>query len=82
MLVYQLLFSFRINNDSKIIKRSNKSAKLETIHQINGDRHVLLPQMIQKRILNVDGICHDNTSSYSMFKPLEIANFQFDLRDC
>lgn len=58
MLVYQLLLTFAINHDSEIIERFNIPAQLKTVHQVNGDRDIFFPQMVQERILNVDRLFH------------------------
>ncbi len=58
MLVDHLLASVAVNDDRKIVKCLDRPADLEAIGQIDRSRNVFFPQLVQERILDVDGLVH------------------------
>lgn len=54
MLVHHLLTSLAVDNDRKIIKGFDHAPNLKSIHQKNGNRNVILAQLVQERILNIN----------------------------
>jgi hypothetical protein len=56
MLVNHLLFTFAVNHYGKIIKAANHPAKLKSVYQIDGDGNRFFANLVEKCILNVDGL--------------------------
>ncbi len=60
MFVNQLLPSFTIDHDRKIIKRLYMTAYLKSVRQIYRNGNAFLAQLVKKMILNIDGFVQIN----------------------
>lgn len=58
VLVDHLLASVAINDDRKIVKSLDCTTDLKAISQIDRSRNVFFPQLVQERILDVNGLVH------------------------
>lgn len=58
MLVDHLLASVAVNDDRKIVKCLDRPADLEAVSQIDRSWNIFFPQLVQERILDVDGLVH------------------------
>lgn len=58
MLVNQLLLSIRVDNNRKIVKCFNRPSHLKSIDEVYRYRYRILAQLIQKRILDINGLVH------------------------
>lgn len=58
VLVYHLLASVAINDDREIVKSLDCPTDLKAISQIDRSRNVFFPQLVQERILDVNGLVH------------------------
>ncbi len=54
MFVNHLLFAVAVDHDRKIVEAANHTAQLKAVYQVDSDRHRILPDLVQKRVLDVD----------------------------
>ncbi|MNI42595.1 hypothetical protein D3C73_968950 [compost metagenome] len=58
MLVHHLLTPVTVNYDREIIECFNNSPDLKAVGQIYCSRDILFTQLVQERILDVNGLVH------------------------
>jgi hypothetical protein len=58
MLVYHLLAALAVDNDGEVVKGTDDAADLKPVGQINSDRNAVFAKLIEKRILDVNGLVH------------------------
>lgn len=56
VLVNHLLFAVAVDHDGEVVKSPDYPAKLETVYEIDGNRHRFFADLVEKCILNVDGL--------------------------
>jgi hypothetical protein len=58
MLINHLLAAFAIDDNGKIIERTDDPADLKPIRQIDGNGNVFFSKLIQKSVLDIDRFVH------------------------
>lgn len=58
MLVHHLLTAVAVNYDGKIIKSFDGPTDLKAVCKVYRGRNVLFTQLVQERVLDVNGLVH------------------------
>lgn len=58
MLVHHLLTAVAVNHDGKIVKSFDRSTDLKAVCKVYRGRNVLFAQLVQERVLDVNGLVH------------------------
>lgn len=58
MLVHHLLAPVTVDDNGEVVERFDNSPDLKAVGQIYCSRDILFAQLVQERILNINGLVH------------------------
>src|SRR5690606_21579226 len=58
VLVYHLLAAVAVDDDGEIVECAHHAPDLESVRQIYGNGYAVLAQLVEERVLDVDGFVH------------------------
>lgn len=67
MLVYHLLTSVTVDHDRKVVECLDCAPNLKTVGQVDRGRDILFAQLVQERVLDINGFVHNRYPQLSFY---------------
>jgi len=67
MLVHHLLTSVAVDHDRKVVECLDRAPNLKTVGQVDRGRDILFAQLVQERVLNINGFVHNRYPQLSFY---------------